>query len=165
MITRGQLQRHAKQAGQNLVYFEIEVILTYLLQMLVERELGESLAFKGGTFLRKMGFGPGGRLSTDIDFTSRQMSDPEEILLRLMIAMDKPYRGLSFSYQKDKDLYVTEGTVRFQALSPVKFTSRSMWVERNTGDAASYSQKMIVKSGSVLEIRSEAKLPTTKFCS
>ena len=108
MITKAQIQRHARQAGQSLVYFETEVILTYLMQMLLDRGLGQILAFKGGTFLRKMVFGARGRLSTDLDFTSRKMSDPEEMLLQLMIAMEKPYLGLSFRYEKDKDLYVTE---------------------------------------------------------
>jgi len=109
MITQAQLQRHARQAGYtNASFFETEVILTLMLEMFLERGLAEKLAFKGGTFLRKMIFGPGGRLSTDLDFTAIGDADPQDMLLDIMTALSEPYRGLSFSYEKDKDVYVTE---------------------------------------------------------
>jgi hypothetical protein len=42
MITKAQLQRHARQAGYNLAFFEVEVILTYLLEMLIERGIAQT---------------------------------------------------------------------------------------------------------------------------
>ena len=36
----------------------------------------DHLAFKGGTMLRKMVFGPRGRLSTDLDFTAAPTLPP-----------------------------------------------------------------------------------------
>jgi predicted nucleotidyltransferase component of viral defense system len=109
LISQAQLQRQARQAGvQGIASFEIEVILTYLLQMFVDRGLHTRLAFKGGTFLRKMVFGPGGRLSTDLDFTAVEKGDPDDMLLNIMEVLDQPYHGLSFRYEKDRDLYTTE---------------------------------------------------------
>ena len=78
------------------------------MQIFLERGLADSLAFKGGTFLRKMVFGPSGRLSTDLDFTAIELMDPEDMLLRIMEVLDEPYRGLSFRYEKGRDLYTTE---------------------------------------------------------
>ena len=48
---------------------ENEIVLTYLLQLMAERGILDKLAFKGGTCLRKMFIGSGGRFSTDLDFT------------------------------------------------------------------------------------------------
>ena len=64
------MRRIATRSGaRSIRNVEIDIILTYLLQLFYERGLLEHLAFKGGTMLRKMVFGPRGRLSTDLDFT------------------------------------------------------------------------------------------------
>ncbi|WP_132563669.1 nucleotidyl transferase AbiEii/AbiGii toxin family protein [Rhizobium sullae] len=55
--------------GRDIGNVEIDVILTYLLQLFADKEIMNHVTFKGGTMLRKMVFGPRGRLSTDLDFT------------------------------------------------------------------------------------------------
>ena len=63
MLTRPQVQRYSAEAGlRNIMIAEIEVVLTYLLQLMAERGILEKLAFKGGTCLRKMFIGSGGGL-------------------------------------------------------------------------------------------------------
>lgn len=70
MLTTHQLRQVAARSGaRDIVSIEIDVILTHLLQLFHEQGLMDHLAFKGGTMLRKMVFGPRGRLSTDLDFT------------------------------------------------------------------------------------------------
>jgi len=72
MLTERELRNVAAQSGaKNIGNVEIDVILTHLLALLDEKGVTEHLAFKGGTMLRKMIFGPRGRLSTDLDFTAR----------------------------------------------------------------------------------------------
>ena len=72
MLTTPQLRQSAALSGvRDIGSIEVDVVLTHILQLFHERGLTEHLAFKGGTFLRKMVFGPRGRLSTDLDFTRR----------------------------------------------------------------------------------------------
>jgi hypothetical protein len=64
-MTTSQLRQSAALSGvRDVGSIEIDVILTHLLQLFHEHGLTEHLAFKGGTFLRKMVFGPRGRLAT-----------------------------------------------------------------------------------------------------
>ena len=77
MITTSELRRIATRSGaRSIRNVEIDIILTHLLQLFYERGLLEHLAFKGGTMLRKMVFGPRGRLSTDLDFTPSLAGPP-----------------------------------------------------------------------------------------
>ena len=62
---------------------ENEVVLTYLLQLMSERGILDKLAFKGGTCLRKMFTGSGGRFSTDLDFTRVEEHDHEDVILAM----------------------------------------------------------------------------------
>ena len=72
MLTTAQLRQVAARSGaRDIANVEIDVILTYLLQLLHERNVLAHLAFKAGTMLQKLVFGPRGRLSTDLDFTAR----------------------------------------------------------------------------------------------
>jgi predicted nucleotidyltransferase component of viral defense system len=72
MLTANQLRQVAGRTGaRDIGNVEIDVILTYLLQLFVEKDITAHLAFKGGTMLRKMVFGPRGRLSTLALFRSR----------------------------------------------------------------------------------------------
>lgn len=68
----------------------------------------EHLAFKGGTMLRKMVFGPRGRLSTDLDFTRRTDLTLDDLMLTLLDALNQPYHGLDFRYDRDRDWYLTD---------------------------------------------------------
>jgi predicted nucleotidyltransferase component of viral defense system len=109
MLTTYQLRQCAAQSGvRDIANIEIDVILTHLLQLFHERGLTQHLAFKGGTFLRKMVFGPRGRLSTDLDFTRRTEISLDDIMLLLLEALEKPYQDISFHFDRDKDWYLTE---------------------------------------------------------
>ena len=68
----------------------------------------EHVAFKGVTMLRKMIFGPRGRLSTDLDFTHRSEIAADDLMLMMLDALSEPYHGLSFRFDKDKDWYLTD---------------------------------------------------------
>lgn len=71
MISANEIRRIAAKSGaRNVKNVETDILLTFLLQLFHERGVLQHLAFKGGTMLRKMVFGPRGRLSTDLDFTA-----------------------------------------------------------------------------------------------
>lgn len=109
MLTANELRKVAARSGaRDIGNVEIDVILTYLLQLFTEAGIMEHVAFKGGTMLRKMVFGPRGRLSTDLDFTCRTGIVVDDLMLMMLEALNQPYRGLSFRYDKDKDWYLTE---------------------------------------------------------
>lgn len=108
MLTANQLRQVAARSGaRDIADVEIDVILTHLLQLFHDRGLMEHLAFKGGTMLRKMVFGPRGRLSTDLDFTRRTTISLDDLMLMILEALDQPYHGLSFRLDRDKDWYLT----------------------------------------------------------
>ncbi|MEI6107545.1 MAG: nucleotidyl transferase AbiEii/AbiGii toxin family protein [Opitutae bacterium] len=109
MLTIAQLRQAAAQSGaRDISFVEIDVMLTHLLQLFHERNLTAQVAFKGGTYLRKMVFGPRGRLSTDLDFTCRTDISRDDLALALMEALAEPYHGLSFHFDRSKDWYQTD---------------------------------------------------------
>lgn len=109
MLTTAQLRQVAARSGaRDIANVEIDVILTHLLQLLHERGVTEHLAFKGGTMLRKMIFGPRGRISTDLDFTARTDISIDDLTLMLLDALAQPYHGITFRFDKDKDWYLTD---------------------------------------------------------
>ena len=109
MLTLGELRKVAARSGaRDIGNVEIDVVLTYLLQLFTDAGITEHVAFKGGTMLRKMVFGPRGRLSTDLDFTCRSDISVDDLMMMMLEALSKPYRGLSFRFDKDKDWYMTE---------------------------------------------------------
>jgi predicted nucleotidyltransferase component of viral defense system len=109
MIKANDLRRIASRSGaRQIVFVEIDIILTYLLQLFYEKGLFEHLAFKGGTMLRKMVFGKRGRLSTDLDFTLHSPSSRDDIMMHLLDALSQPYRGLSFQIEQNNDWYLAE---------------------------------------------------------
>lgn len=109
MLTAQQLRQVAARSGaRDISKVEIDVILTLLLQLFHEQGLTDHLAFKGGTMLRKMVFGPRGRLSTDLDFTQRTELPVDDLMLMMLEALEKPYHGLEFRFDRDKDWYLTE---------------------------------------------------------
>jgi len=66
MLTANQLRQVAAGSGaRDIGNVEIDVILTYLLQLFSEKGVTDHVAFKGGTMLRKMVFGPRGRLAPE----------------------------------------------------------------------------------------------------
>ncbi|MBU6407748.1 MAG: nucleotidyl transferase AbiEii/AbiGii toxin family protein [Alphaproteobacteria bacterium] len=121
MLSANELRKVAARSGaRDIGNVEIDVILTQLLQLFTETGITEHVAFKGGTMLRKMVFGPRGRLSTDLDFTCRSEITTDDLMLMMLSALDQPYRGLSFRYDKDKDWYLTDDGC---AANPVCFHS------------------------------------------
>lgn len=85
MLAANDLRKVAARSGaRDIGNVEIDVVLTFLLQLFNEAGLADHLAFKGGTMLRKMVFGPRGRLSTDLDFTRRTDIDPDDLLLEII---------------------------------------------------------------------------------
>jgi predicted nucleotidyltransferase component of viral defense system len=106
MLTTNQLRQSAARSGaRDIANVEIDAILTYLLQLFHEQGLTEHLAFKGGTMLRKMVFGPRGRLSTDLDFTCRTEIHLDDLTVKVLDALEQPYHGLAFRFDKQKDWY------------------------------------------------------------
>lgn len=108
MLTLNELRKVAARSGaRDIGNVEIDVILTLLLQLFHDAGICEHVAFKGGTMLRKMVFGPRGRLSTDLDFTCRTDIDVDDLMMMILDALGKPYEGLTFQL-KDKDWYLTD---------------------------------------------------------
>jgi len=60
---------------------ERDVILTYVLQLLSESGLLKTLAFKGGTCIRKIHLGISGQFSMDLDFTALKRKKPDDYVL------------------------------------------------------------------------------------
>jgi predicted nucleotidyltransferase component of viral defense system len=110
MLTQPQVQRYAREAGlRDFRIAETEVILTFLLQLLVERGILAKLAFKGGTCLRKMTLGNLGRFSTDLDFTALEEHDHENLILEMMAAFEQPYHGIRFAIADDNYYETADG--------------------------------------------------------
>lgn len=108
MLGVNELRKAAQRSGaRDIGNVEIDVILTHLLQLFDEKKITAQAAFKGGTMLRKMVFGPRGRLSTDLDFTSRTDISNDDLTMEVLGALDQPYRGLTFTIA-DNDWYQTE---------------------------------------------------------
>jgi predicted nucleotidyltransferase component of viral defense system len=97
----------ARSGARDISKVEIDIILTNLLQLFVEKGITDHVAFKGGTMLRKMVFGSRGRLSTDLDFTVRNDTSRDDVMTMILDALAQPYHGLSFEL-KDKDWYLTD---------------------------------------------------------
>jgi predicted nucleotidyltransferase component of viral defense system len=74
----------------------------------MDKGVMDHLAFKGGTMLRKMVFGPRGRLSTDLDFTRRTDTPVDDLMMMMLEALSTPYHGLSFRFDRDRDWYLTD---------------------------------------------------------
>lgn len=109
MLTTNDLRKVAARSGaRDIGNVEIDVILTHLLQLFSDKGVTDHVAFKGGTMLRKMVFGPRGRLSTDLDFTRRTDIHIDELMLMMLEVLDQPYHGLSFRFDKAKDWYLTD---------------------------------------------------------
>lgn len=109
MLTANQLRQVAARSGaRDIGNVEIGVILTHILQLFTERGITEHVAFKGGTMLRKMVFGPRGRLSTDLDFTRRTDISTDDLMLMMLEALSEPYDGITFQFDREKDWYLID---------------------------------------------------------
>jgi predicted nucleotidyltransferase component of viral defense system len=75
---------------------ERDVILTYVLQLLSGSGLLKTLAFKGGTCIRKIHLGISGRFSMDLDFTALKRKKPDDYVLDMMEVLNCDFHGLTF---------------------------------------------------------------------
>jgi predicted nucleotidyltransferase component of viral defense system len=108
MLSTNDLRRVAARSGaRDIGNVEIDVILTHLLQLFSDKGITEHIAFKGGTLLRKMVFGPRGRLSTDLDFTRRTDITRDDLMMMVLEALNESYQGLTFRLD-DNDWYLTD---------------------------------------------------------
>ena len=76
---------------------------------MAERGILDKLAFKGGTCLRKMFIGSGGRFSTDLDFTRVEEHDHEDVILAMMEAFEQPFHGIRFGVPDDSYYETQDG--------------------------------------------------------
>ena len=83
---------------------EQEIVLTYVLKIMDDASLLKTLAFKGGTCLRKCVYGKETRFSMDLDFTSINEMEPDDAILELVELFSKPAYGISFKVET-KDFY------------------------------------------------------------
>lgn len=70
MLERRHVTFYARSSGVRLDIAERDVVLTYVLKVLSDSSILQSLAFKGGTCLKKIYSGRMGRFSMDLDFTA-----------------------------------------------------------------------------------------------
>ena len=102
---------YAKSSGlRDKLVAERDVVLTYALRVLFDTSLLDHLAFKGGTCLRKMVFGPAGRFSEDLDFTFASKRKPGDIHEELLDVFNREHYGIRF---RPCDFYGPEGGASF----------------------------------------------------
>lgn len=86
---------------------EREIVLTYVLKIFEDTGLLKTLAFKGGTCLRKCIYGKETRFSVDLDFTDISDRPADDVILAALGALGKPSYGLAFEVAME-DFYVSE---------------------------------------------------------
>ncbi len=91
------MRRFAHQSHTDLHVAQQDVVLLYALDLLRERAVLPRLAFKGGTYLRKMILGPQGRFSEDMDFTALEIPKDPEALFRS--AFQGAHHGVQFALE------------------------------------------------------------------
>lgn len=102
---------YARNSGlRDKLVAERDVVLTYALRELVDDGVMDHLAFKGGTCLRKLVFGPAGRFSEDLDFTLDSSSPEDDVLVRLVEVFNQEHHGIAFEMD---EYYKTDGDTSF----------------------------------------------------
>lgn len=91
------MRRFAHQSHVDLHVAQQDVVLLYALDLLRERAILPRLAFKGGTYLRKMILGQQGRFSEDLDFTALRIARSPEALFRS--AFQSAHHGVRFTLE------------------------------------------------------------------
>ena len=110
MLSIEDIRKVAQQSGaRDITKVETDIILTYLLQLIHDKGITEHVAFKGGTMLRKMFFGPRGRYSTDLDFTLRSDFTDEQIMEMMLDALNESYHDIHFKLE-DRDWDFTDNS-------------------------------------------------------
>ena len=84
-LTRGYLLQHTPaRSGQGYAAAVIDVAQDLLLRYLTDEDLLSLVVFKGGTALRKVYAGAGGRFSTDLDFAVESCQDDPTAVAKLL---------------------------------------------------------------------------------
>ncbi|MBI4566279.1 MAG: nucleotidyl transferase AbiEii/AbiGii toxin family protein [Planctomycetes bacterium] len=107
MIEQRYADLFAQGARVPLAIAEREVVLTYVLKILQDAGILKTLAFKGGTCLRKCIYGGQTRFSVDLDFTSVGEAKADDLILELVDALGRPAYGLEFRIDA-KDFFASE---------------------------------------------------------
>ncbi len=102
---------YARNSGlRDKLVAERDVVLTYALHALLDAGVMEHLAFKGGTCLRKAVFGSTGRFSEDLDFTLESDEPEDDVLERIVDALNREHYGITFTFD---DYYKTDDEMSF----------------------------------------------------
>lgn len=96
MIEKKLVNLYAVGSKVDLLVAERDIVLTYLLKILHDEGFLKTLAFKGGTALRKIYIGDIGRFSEDLDFTGMNFSDHLDFLESLNKVFSRPRFDISF---------------------------------------------------------------------
>jgi predicted nucleotidyltransferase component of viral defense system len=101
LIEASKVRRFASEAGIPLPLAEKEIVLVYALDWLRAEGILDHLAFKGGTFLRKIVLGSEGRFSEDLDFTA--LSTKRTAVDLISGAVKRTHHGVRFALQDPLD--------------------------------------------------------------
>ncbi len=111
MLEQKQVNHYAQASRVDSLVAERDVVLTYVLKVLAEQHLLSSLAFKGGTCMKKIYFRKTGRFSMDLDFTSTKI-DRAKFKLQLTSLLHKQkHYGISFHIDDEWDSEDSSGAV------------------------------------------------------
>lgn len=118
MIADKFVDLYARNSGlRDKLVAERDVVLTYALRTLIDEGVMDSLAFKGGTCLRKVIFGSAGRFSEDLDFTLDTDLPEDDVLIRIVESFNRESYGINFvleEYYKTEDEASFGGDVSYQ---------------------------------------------------
>ena len=103
MIPQAEISKLAFREGMSDKVIEKDYVITWILLALADSELTGSLAFKGGTALKKIYF-PDYRYSEDLDFTLTQKVSNDQLLQRLSEALTvlAKEQGFQFALPEEK---------------------------------------------------------------
>jgi predicted nucleotidyltransferase component of viral defense system len=96
MLDQKQVNHYAQASKIDSLVAERDVLLTYVMKVLTEGGLLPSLAFKGGTCMKKIYFGKTGRFSMDLDFTSSNIRPVRFKSILKSLLDNRQYYGISF---------------------------------------------------------------------
>lgn len=103
MIPQAEISKTAFREGMSDKVIEKDYVITWILLALADSDLKDSLAFKGGTALKKIYF-PDYRYSEDLDFTLTQQIANEKLLEKLneVLATLAREQGFQFAVPAEK---------------------------------------------------------------
>jgi len=111
MLDQKEVNHYAQASRADSLVAERDVVLTHVLRVLAEQQLLPSLAFKGGTCMKKIYFGKTGRFSMDLDFTSTKIDRAKFKLQLISLLHNKKYYGISFQINDEWDSGNSYGAV------------------------------------------------------